>query len=226
MSKKIALMIASALTALVLAVTGAVALKLAADGKAASADQVQNVSDTQTGPVAAPSAAASIPVDVWMARENTYRQRLDQANAQLKDAYAADKKLQDQVKQLQAQLAQGASASQSAPAAPAQQSAGMISRDEAAAIALAYVGSGTVDDVTLTQDQGVAVYTVTVSGQTVTIDARTGEVLVPGPAAAPSFAGHESEDDDGSEHYVESRRPETRGIRQSWSRGEVEGHDD
>lgn len=95
MSRKPALILTSALTAFVLIVAGALAVRL-------------GTSNASTVPAATVDPApATVPAtaEAVLQRELLYQQRLEDANAQLQQAYEQMRQLQAQVQQLQAQNA-------------------------------------------------------------------------------------------------------------------------
>lgn len=95
MSRKTALIITTALTAFVLIVAGALAVRLGIS----HADPALAVSVDPT------TANAPVATEIVQQREALYRQRLDLANAQLEQAYGQMQQLQTQLQQIQMQNA-------------------------------------------------------------------------------------------------------------------------
>lgn len=173
MSRRTALVVSSSLTVFVLVVVAALVARLG----------VSNASPT-TAPA---GAEAAIP------QEQRYRQRLEEANTRLQQAYAQVSALEAEnasLRRLQ-QPASGAPPASTGQREPrvASQTWEAISAEQAAQIALQLVGGGRVRSVELERERDASVYEIKVGSSKVYVDASTGQ-------AALGKNGRQGDDDD------------------------------
>ncbi len=201
MSRKTALILTAALTVFVLVVSTALAIRLGTF----SADPAPSAEVNSTTSTVPATVEAVVPQEQILQREQSYQQRLEEANAQLQQAYQQLQQLQAQLQQLQAQnaillereqiyqqrleeanrLLQQSAAASSPPSGPGSQlqegtlltTGNMISAEQAAQIAVQYVGGGGVRKVELEDERGALTYEVKVGGSEVYVDAYTGQVV-------------------------------------------------
>lgn len=183
MNQKTALLISAVVTSFLLVVAGGVAARVIGPATApAPTDPPTSLPPTAT---IDPAVQAAI-----QQREATYQQEIQQANAQLQEAYAKQQELANQLAQ-----AQQAGASGGASAYP-------ISSDVAITIALnAAQGAQLARAPELVRFEGRVAYEVTMDRGKVYVDAISGQVLAntaatfsAPPAQAPTSSGsHEGE---------------------------------
>ncbi len=197
MKQRIPLLLAAGLTAFMLVLGGGLAAQLLAPVPAAP------VVDAAAGSDPALLAPPNDPtVQTLLDREAAYEQALQQANAQLQQAYQDQQQLADQVKVLQTQ-AQAAPmdlpAPTSATAAPAATYA--LSPQQAALVALRAAPDATLTAAPDAVDfQGQVAYEVRLTRGTVYVDANSGQVLYNGATAGRTGAGGEHDHNGYEEH--------------------------
>lgn len=161
MNQRIALMISAGLTVFVLMVAGSLALF------------VTSGTPNATTPAAQPTDA--------QAREDAYRQQIEEANQRLQQADQREQELRAQLE---------AATAASAPAAPA-----FVDADTAAGAAQNYLGGGQVVEVEFEQERGQDVYSVSFAdGSEVYVDAASGQVVY---AETRGYYEHDDDHDDG-----------------------------
>lgn len=190
MSKKAALMVATALTVFVLLTVAGVAAAL-------------GVSMTAPDSAAAAAPQPIAPVEVsepLLDREREYADRIEEANVRLQQGYSDIQDLQLRIQELEARNAtliereevyrsqlqeanrlltgepqltmNGAVAT-----SPARTSQGVISPETAAEIASRYLGGAMIREVELEEERGLTVYEVETDRSEVYVDAYSGEVV-------------------------------------------------
>ncbi len=185
MAQRKSLLIAVALTSFILVILIAVTIQITPPTPA-TATSVP-IADTTTQPSSALDPAIQAQINQ---REATYQQqlaaatlRLQQANAQLTQAYSKEQALADQLAAAQQALA----AQQNTNVAQATSAQYAVSVAQATQTALiAAPGSTLVDSPTLASYKGNAAYKVVLDRGTIYIDANSGAVLYDGTTAATS----------------------------------------
>lgn len=210
MKQRIPLIIAAGLTAFMLVLGGGLAARLLEPAPAAAVvDTAAPVVDAAAGSDPALVAAPEDPaVQTLLDREAAYEQALQQANAQLQQAYQDQQRLADQVKALQTQTqAQAQAAPTAAPPAPAAPTdppapTYALSPQQAALVALRATPGATLTAAPDAVDfQGQVAYEVRLTRGTVYVDANSGQVLFNGATAGRSNAGG-AHDDSGYEGHA------------------------
>ena len=190
MNQRTALIAAAAITAFVLVLVGGLA--------AAGVQLSQSPSNAQTAPSPSPAAQSSMEE-----REALYRQQLQQAEAQLREANSRLSKAYGESSASNTEGAQPGAAAQGTTA-PAQQATDSISPGEAALIgAAAAPGAALLSGPELVDFEGTRAYELQFDRGAVYIDASTGRVLDNGTtwtARTPLFT-HLGENDDDHEEY-------------------------
>jgi uncharacterized membrane protein YkoI len=203
MKQRIPLLLAAGLAAFMLVLAGGLAAQLLTPAPAAP------VVDAATGSDPALLALPNDPtVQTLLDRETAYEQALQQANAQLQQAYQDQQRLTDQVKALQTQAqAQAAPmdppATTGAPAASTDSSTPTykLSPQQAALVALRAAPGATLTAAPDAVDfQGQVAYEVRLTRGTVYVDANSGQVLYNGATAGRTGAGGEHDHNGYEEH--------------------------
>ena len=186
MTQRNAILTAAVLTSFVLVLIGGVVARVTQASAAAEAAPTVTV-PIQTTATLDPEVQALIAQ-----REAQYQQALQDANAQLQQAYQQQQALAEQLAQQQAQAQPPAQAQTAAAYA--------VSPDMAASTALTVApGTMLIREPELVNFQGAVAYEVTLDRGQVYVDANNGQVLYNG-AVATAGGGHDDEGHDDEGH--------------------------
>jgi uncharacterized membrane protein YkoI len=206
MKQRLPLLIVVGLTAFMLVLGGGLAARLLESASAAPAADAAGASESVL-----PAPPYDPAVQTLLDREAAYEQALQQANAQLQQAYQDQQRLADQVHVLQTQVQApattapaGAATAVEPPTPPADPPAPTytLSPQQAALVALRVAQGATLTAAPDMVDfQGQTAYEVRLTRGTVYVDANSGQVLYNGATAGRSNAGG-GHDDSGYEGHA------------------------
>jgi Peptidase propeptide and YPEB domain len=193
MKQRIPLLLAAGLAAFMLVLAGGLAAQLLPPAPAAAVVDAAGAVDP-----ALPAPPNDPALQTLLDREAAYEQALQQANAQLQQAYQDQERLAGQVRALQTQAAAAPATGAPAPAAQPAAPAYALSPQQAGLVALRTAPGASLTGVPDVVDfQGQTAYEVRLTRGLVYIDANSGQVLYNGATTAANQAGH---DDQAREH--------------------------
>ncbi len=195
MSRKLALIVTTALTTFVLITVIALGTLLGTSNTSAQEVPVATTEEalepaTEVTAVATEVPTNGIDAEIVQQREKAYRQRLEEANARLQELQDQNAALLDreaayrqEIQKANDLLAQNVGPSVEIP----QENQSIISADEAVSIARLFTDGGTVREIELEQEHGATVYEIEIGSSEIYVDAYSGDIL---------YTSDEHDDDD------------------------------